>query len=1379
MRTLNSLILVFIFSVLTSTGAYAYTDLYRLSWTDDPATTMTVGWRQLNANATALRVEYRVKGSLATWNPNTTVVTHNFQNTVHGTLDVLDNRFVKLTGLSPETDYEFRICDSDGCSVNYMWFRTAPNTPKPVSFVAGGDSRRESSGGFFLNDQARKNGFKLVAKIRPLFVLFSGDYMNDGTFEEWLVWLNEWQLTQSSDGRMYPIVPSHGNHENDAAEMIQSIFNTEDPAGYGFYGTYGALSFGGDMMRIWTLNTELEPASPCDTDGVGYSVVGATTNSTVWNDQTNWLTNDLLANSSVNWKIANYHRPLRPHTSGKDEGCLRYDEWAPLFDLHDMDLAIESDTHMVKYTVPVKPNSGLGSDEGFIAADLQNAEHGTVFIGEGSWGAPKRPKDDDKNWTLVSNSFWQFKLVQVDADNLFVRTVKFESDSYPNGLDQDVAELSQAAQDLDPYAMPAGLDLWAPFDGDGPFTLPLTSLPTVKADAGVVTDPDAQAPPEGAIFFANFSEDDSFDGGFDTGDFGVISTYDLGCNDNSTSNWYVFNGQKASMNGYNPSAADTNEACNDWMILPPQDLTALDAITLTFDSDYNFGGPDLLLFYSSDYNPAVNANPTSATWIPLSFELPATGGYTVTSSGPVIIQAADIPAAQRGAVYIAFQYLSTGRLSGDGRVWELDNVLVVEGAQAEAPSFSENFEAGSLGNWQQVNVASSGIWNAATVAGKMAATIDNDNAFASADDWLVSGAITIPNPATDEGFAFNVYWSGATSQSPASNNFQLLVNQSCTLSGTYTSADINPAQWTLIEQNFTSLAPENTWTAYPEIDLTVYAGQTICLAFRYRDGGFSARQWAVDDLDFGDGGSTPIVSDSVPVKASSDVLRIASFNVLLADRGAGALISDLATGTDSQAQGIAEIIQRVNPDVILLNEFDYDAAELAIDHFKSLYLEVSQSGQAPVFYPYHYVDISNTGVQPEQEGDPDCDFNDPAFGCDEGSANDDPEDAYGFGNYSGAFGMAVLSKHPIDTANIRTFRKFLWQDMPYALLPYTTSLTTGFYQPDELNVFRLSSKSHWDVPVNVNGEVVHVLASHPTPPVFDGTEDRNGRRNHDEIRIWSDYVSRRGDECYLVDDNGNAGCLGYGKRFVIMGDQNADPVNGDSFANAILQLINNPWIDSSFTQTSSGGSGATSGESATADFGLRADYVLPSAAGVNVAMPACNPDDPALACGVFWPRVGDPLRDLTGSCSGSGQGCDSSDHRLVWLDLEIVADADTDGVSDDVDNCLGLANPDQIDIEHDGLGDPCDEDDDNDQMPDAWEQANQLNYQNPSDANQDNDNDGKTNLEEFQQGTNPNVNELANTTDEDIPFLPWWALGLLVSLIGGMGMGKKKTGKTN
>ena len=55
-------------------------------------------------------------------------------------------------------------------------------------------------------------------------------------------------------------------------------------------------------------------------------------------------------------------------------------------------------------------------------------------------------------------------------------------------------------------------------------------------------------------------------------------------------------------------------------------------------------------------------------------------------------------------------------------------------------------------------------------------------------------------------------------------------------------------------------------------------------------------------------------------------------------------------------------------------------------------------------------------------------------------------------------------------------------------------------------MFRLSSKSHWDVPIRIGRETVHFLVSHPTPPVFDGPEDRNGTRNHDEIRFWADYV---------------------------------------------------------------------------------------------------------------------------------------------------------------------------------------------------------------------------------------------------------------------------------
>ena len=185
--------------------------------------------------------------------------------------------------------------------------------------------------------------------------------------------------------------------------------------------------------------------------------------------------------------------------------------------------------------------------------------------------------------------------------------------------------------------------------------------------------------------------------------------------------------------------------------------------------------------------------------------------------------------------------------------------------------------------------------------------------------------------------------------------------------------------------------------------------------------------------------------------------------------------------------------------------------------------------------------------------------------------------------------------------------------MPGALLPDdpATPAPADWYSAEELAVFRLSSKSHWDVPVLVGGKVIHALVSHPTPPVFDGPEDRNGTRNHDEIRLWSDYVlpSRSG---YIYDDDGERGGLQRGARFVIMGDQNADPFDGDSVAGAAQQLLDNPRVNTSLTPTSPGGpeQAVDQGEANlthrgdpafdTADFvdvpgpgNLRVDYVLP------------------------------------------------------------------------------------------------------------------------------------------------------------------------------------------
>jgi hypothetical protein len=253
--------------------------------------------------------------------------------------------------------------------------------------------------------------------------------------------------------------------------------------------------------------------------------------------------------------------------------------------------------------------------------------------------------------------------------------------------------------------------------------------------------------------------------------------------------------------------------------------------------------------------------------------------------------------------------------------------------------------------------------------------------------------------------------------------------------------------------------------------------------------------------------------------------------------------------------------------------------------------------------------------------------------------------------------MVVFSKYPIDTSGVRTFQRFLWKDMPGNLIP------TPFYSPDEVDILRLSSKSHWDVPIRIGRETVHFLVAHPTPPVFDGPEDRNGRRNFDEIRFWADYISSPSRSRYIYDDRDERGGLRPGERFVIAGDQNSDPLDGDSIPGAAQQLLEHPLVNARVAPSSEGAVEATAlqgGANAThrsdpqfdtADFSdtapgnLRADYVLPRR--------DMKTEDSA----VFWPVQADPLFRLTGVFDfaewGPVNGFPTSDHRLVWADIDV------------------------------------------------------------------------------------------------------------------------------
>ena len=382
---------------------------FRLMWIENPTTEATVGWVQKSGKPGVVhygKVDKQRKHHLYT---KTQVV----QRTV--TIEGGTNCFAKLTGLDPDTEYFYVIKDDAGVS-RRLKFYTAPAKAKTFTFINGGDSRS--------NRTTRQELNKIAAKLKPLFISFSGDMVGRPSDQEWDTWFTDWQLTISKEGTIIPIVAHRGNHENQK-DAITKEFDTPNDV-------YYAFTIGGDLLRYYTLNSEI-PAE------------GA---------QSSWLEKDLgkYANK-VTFTAAGYHKPMRPHVSAKKEGINPY-KWAPIFYKYGVDLAFESDSHCNKRTHPLKPD--VNGEEGFSIA--KNDPKATVYTGEGCWGAPLRKADDAKSWTIDSAAFNGFDWVQVTPTSLNLKTVRFDKGAS--------AKKVQLVAHRNSFETPDGLSIWQAKGGE-------------------------------------------------------------------------------------------------------------------------------------------------------------------------------------------------------------------------------------------------------------------------------------------------------------------------------------------------------------------------------------------------------------------------------------------------------------------------------------------------------------------------------------------------------------------------------------------------------------------------------------------------------------------------------------------------------------------------------------------------------------------------------------------------------------------------------------------------------------------------------------------------------------------------------------------------
>lgn len=425
------------FIILTFISMFMYLNIlesatlnrFRLSYRDDPSTTVVIGW-----NGSSSAVVYY--GDVNHGN-NHTAYTSN--KAVDRTVSHrgMTNNFARLSGLTPNTVYYFVVRDPDGTVSEMMSFKTMPDDPNvPVSFVFGGDSRTA----FVIGEErtpaearaARQRGNRMLAKTLPDFVCFNGDYVlnqvGSNVNQEWADWLDDWQMTKGPEGRMIPLIHAFGNHE-DANDII-NMFDIPDFNNDAYY----ALTIGGNLIRLYTLNSEANVTDQSP------------------GTQTNWFKNDLIAHTGTAaqpyWKIVQYHTPMVSHGTQYDMRNDMIQTWAPLFRTYKVKLAMESHVHVVKYTWPIIP----GGERGF----QRNDTAGTVYIGEGSWGAPLRNLRTPNSWTRAQDRFDGIQLICVTKEKMEVRTIKFLNE----------ANVQQNPVNRPHCAIPQGAILWTPATGE-------------------------------------------------------------------------------------------------------------------------------------------------------------------------------------------------------------------------------------------------------------------------------------------------------------------------------------------------------------------------------------------------------------------------------------------------------------------------------------------------------------------------------------------------------------------------------------------------------------------------------------------------------------------------------------------------------------------------------------------------------------------------------------------------------------------------------------------------------------------------------------------------------------------------------------------------
>lgn len=304
-------------------------------------------------------------------------------------------------------------------------------------------------------------------------------------------------------------------------------------------------------------------------------------------------------------------------------------------------------------------------------------------------------------------------------------------------------------------------------------------------------------------------------------------------------------------------------------------------------------------------------------------------------------------------------------------------------------------------------------------------------------------------------------------------------------------------------------------------------------------------------------------------------------------------LRDIRRNTPEIAQ-IVTAVSELSPDVLLLLSLDHDL------HLRTL-TAFSQSLEATGLHlPHAFAPPQNAGLRTG------IDLNgDGRLGT--------AEDAQGWGRYRGEGAMALLSRWPIDHTETRDHSEMLGRDLPQDHWQRSTETAAPEFTlaPEVAEVQRLSSHGIWEVPVHLpGGQTLTVLAWHAAPPIDDADFARNVRRNADENAFW---LYRLGGDLGPAPSH----------PFVLMGNSNLDPAQGNGERSVMARLLSHPELQDLAPSAPHPSDGTASTATAWWPDGagaLRVDYLLPSS------------ELQILDSGLHWPA-------------------DEATHAYIWVDI--------------------------------------------------------------------------------------------------------------------------------